>query len=86
MKLKTQLLTELQTKVTMLLHSTNHQQQTSSVDCLAGITEEISFQKILEAKSSDYWNFGMENHKRTGWGSKGQQDSQENRQKGEVTG
>lgn len=48
--MKTQLLTELQTKMTMLLHPTSHQQQPSSVDCLAGITEEISFQEILEEK------------------------------------
>lgn len=44
MKLKTQLLTELQTKTAMLLYPTNHQQQLSSVACLAGITEEISSQ------------------------------------------
>lgn len=86
MKLKTRLPTELQTKKIMLLHSTNHQQQTSRVDCSSGITEEIRFKEILEEKSySDYWNFGMGNHKRTGWGFKGQQDHQENREKGEVT-
>lgn len=72
MKSQSQLITELQTKMTMLLHPMNHQKQLSSIACLAGITEEISFQELLEEKwYNNYWNFGMGNHERIGWGLKG---------------